>query len=305
MTSSNEGSPADSSRERPRVIYVMGAGRSGSTTLGIVLGNCADVFYGGELDNWLVRSGVPQVEDPERITFWERVRAELDDPDAAAELFGNEAQRAIERSLSLLRVHKWRTRRRLAHGYRAVAEDLYRGLARAAGVTHIADTSHYPLRALELQRIDGIELYLVFLVRDPQAVVASFNRHDVGEYTKSTLHTNVYLWLTHLLSLYVFLQQPRARRLLVRYEDFVADPGAVVRQILDGSGAAATSLPDFTSLHTGFPLQGNRVSRSDTLSLKPRADPLPRSSPVTRLVQAPLMAALARLRPTSKRSGAR
>ena len=145
----------------------------------------------------------------------------------------------------------------------------------------------------------------MFLVRDPQAVVASFNRHDVGEYTKSTLHTNVYLWLTHLLSLYVFLQQPRARRLLVRYEDFVADPGAVVRQILDGSGAAATSLPDFTSLHTGFPLQGNRVSRSDTLSLKPTADPLPRSSPVTRLVQAPLMAALARLRPTSKRSQAR
>ncbi len=94
------------------------------------------------------------------------------------------------------------------------------------GVTHVVDTSHYPLRALELQRIDGIDLYLVYLVRDPQGVVASFNRHDVGEYTKSTLHTNVYLWVTHVLSLFVFLRHPRERRLLVRHEDFVADPGA-------------------------------------------------------------------------------
>ena len=83
----------------------------------------------GELDNWLVRSGVPQVEDPERITFWERVRA-ADDPDGASALFGNEAQRAIERSLSLLRVHKWRTRHQLVTAHRAVAEDCIAGWRR-------------------------------------------------------------------------------------------------------------------------------------------------------------------------------
>src|SRR5271155_2964451 len=71
-----------------RVIYVMGAGRSGSTTLGITLGNCAGVFYAGELDNWLVRSGVPQVEDAERARFWSSVHEHLDDPGVASELFG-------------------------------------------------------------------------------------------------------------------------------------------------------------------------------------------------------------------------
>jgi len=69
--------------ERPRVIYVMGAGRSGSTTLGITLGNCTDVFYAGELDNWLVRSGVPQVQDDERLRFWSKVRDGLEDDDRA------------------------------------------------------------------------------------------------------------------------------------------------------------------------------------------------------------------------------
>ncbi len=283
---------------RPQVIYVMGAGRSGSTVLGVTLGNCANVFYAGELDNWLVRSGTPQVAIPERVRFWSRVREELDDADGASALFGNEAQRAIERSLSLFRVHKWPTRHRLRRRYRAVAEDLYRAVTRAADVTHVADTSHYPLRARELQRIGGIDLYLLFLVRDPQHVVMSFNRDDVLQYRKSTLHTNVYLWVTHMLSLLVFLRHPRERRLFVRYEDFIADPAGVMRQILERSGCAAASLPDFTALAIGLPLQGNRVSKSQLLSLKPTTDPLSPSR-VTAVLQAPVMAVLSRLRPSA------
>ena len=301
MTDSTEKPPGETSSghatDKPRVIYVMGAGRSGSTTLGITLGNCADVFYAGELDNWLPRSGVPQVEDAERTRFWSRVGDQLEDPAAAAELFGNEAQHAIERSLSLFRWRTWPARLRLRRRYRAIAEDLYRALTRATGETHIADTSHYPLRARELQHVPGIELYLIYLVRDPQGVVASFNRHDVGEYTKSTLHTNIYLWVTHLLSLFVFLRHRHDRRLYVRYEDFVADPGAIVRQILDYSESSAAELPDFAALEVGFPLQGNRVTRGHTLSLKRTTDPPARVSRATALVQAPLMALLARLRP--------
>ncbi len=291
-------SPGHVSRqaERPQVIYIMGAGRSGSTTLGVTLGNCAGVLYAGELDNWLARSGTPLVESPERLRFWRNVGDELKHADDAAELFGNEAQRSIERSLSLLRVHKWPARLRLRARYRAVAEDLYRALTCAAKVTHVVDTSHYPLRAHELQRIASIDLYLIFLVREPQAVVASFNRDDVRQHTKSTLHTNVYLWLTHLLSLLVFLRHPRERRLLLRYEDFVTDPEGVVRQILACAESPAAPPSDFTNLNVGVPFQGNRVIRSQTLSLKRETDSLPPSR-LTTALQAPLMAALTRLRP--------
>lgn len=290
---------ADLRRARPQVIYVMGAGRSGSTTLGITLGNCSGVFYAGELDNWLVRSGVPQVEETERSAFWRRVHGELADPDGAAELFGNEAQRSIERSIAMFRIRRWPTRRRLRCRYRAVAGDLFGALTRAAEVSCIVDTSHYPLRAHELQRVEGIDLHLVFLVRDPQGVVASFNRHDVHEYTKSTMHTNVYLWLTHLLSLIVFLGHSRKRRLFVRYEDFVADPAAVVSQILECAGRTDSALPDFSALEIGFPLQGNRVTRTRALSLKGTTDPLPRRSRVTAVMQDPVMAVLSRLRPAA------
>ena len=291
---------------RPRVIYVMGAGRSGSTTLGIALGNCPGVLYAGELDNWLVRSGRPQLEEDERSAFWEQVRGELERPDVARELFGTASQRAIERSLSLFRIHLWRERRRLRARYRAVAEDLYRAVIRASGAERLVDTSHYPLRARELQALPGVEVFLLFLVRDPQGVTASFNREDVGEFTKSTLHTNVYLWVTHLLSAIVFLRQPRDRRMFVRYERFVADPAGVLTEILTAAGAPAEPLPDFSALRVGHPLQGNRVTRGPaTMALKARADAVPRSSLLTAAMQGPAMALLSRLRPAARGGGGR
>ena len=284
--------------QRPRVLYVMGAGRSGSTILGVTLGNCADFFYAGELDKWLPRAGVPQLADVERMRFWDAVRGELP---GAAELFGGQV-RCLERSSALFRVRQWPLRRQLRRRYRRVAEDLYRAVARTAGASHIVDTSHYPLRARELQRVEGIDLYLVFLVRDPHSVVASFSRSDVREPTFGTLKTNTYLWLTHVVSLYVFLRHRRDRRLLVRHEDFIADPEGVLRSILDLLASTA-ALPDFTALKTGLPIQGNRLIASEVVTLESGPASPVRRSRMTTLLQLPWAVTVSRLPGTSVRSG--
>ncbi len=281
--------------ERPKVIYVMGAGRSGSTILGVTLGNCAGVFNAGELDAWLVRSGAPQLNDSERLRFWGSVRDEVE---GASEIFGNEAQRSLERSLALLRPHRWRTRRRLRARYRRVAENLYLAVARASGEGCIVDTSHYPLRARELQTLQGIDLYIVYLVRDPQSVVGSFNRKDVAQYSKSTLTTNVYLWLTNLLAVHVFRRHRADRRLLLRYEHFIADPQGTLRRVLELVGSDAAT-PELSSLSTGLAFQGNRVIRSAVVALKGEPDRLAQRSRITSLLQFPWAIVLGALRPST------
>jgi len=290
-------SPLPDRPELPKVIYVMGAGRSGSTILGVTLGNCEGVFYAGELDAWLPRSGEPQLGGSERELLWSTVR---DDVQGAAALFGREAQRSLERSLAPLRVHKWATRRRLRAPYRRIAEDLYRAVWRATGAQLIVDTSHYPMRARELQALGGIELYLVYLVRDPQSVVASFNRKDVAQYSKHTLTTNVYLWLTNLLCVLVFVRHRRDRRLFVSYEDFIANPVSMVRRILEPTGVRASS-PDLSALHTGVPFQGNRLIKAEVIALEhnytaPRRES---RSLITAVLQLPWAAVLSRLRPAA------
>jgi len=285
--------PGPAAPARPQVMYVMGAGRSGSTILGVTLGNCDGVFYAGELDAWLARSGSPQIEDAERTRFWGAVRDRVQD---AQELYGNETQRAIERSLSVFRVNRWRARARLRDPYRRVAESLYRAIAKEANTNLIVDSSHYPLRARELQALSGIDLYLFYLVRDPRSVAASFRNRELAQYSKSTLTTNVYLWLTHALATIVFLRQPRDRRMFVRYEDFVADPARAVGELLGCAGVAADP-PDFSALATGVAFQGNRLISQRQIALNGERRPPRGGSRLSALLQLPWTIALARLQP--------
>jgi hypothetical protein len=286
--------PADVGR--PKVLYVMGAGRSGSTILGVALGNCANVFFAGELDRWLARSGVPH-DGSERTRFWSIVRDEVDD---AAELFGGKTT-CLERSSALLDIRKWPLRRRLRQRYRHVSEELYLAIRRVTGVTHIVDTSHYPMRARELRALQGIDLYLLFLVRDPQSIVASLGRDDVPERRFGVPTANAYLWLTYVLSVFVFLRHPRDRRLFVRHEDFVADPEGVLRQILHRCDSSALP-PDLKSLRTGVPFHGNRLVKSGVVAVSgPTTGPV-RVSRVTAVLQLPWAAVFSRLRPAASAS---
>jgi hypothetical protein len=272
----------------------MGGHRIGSTVLGVTLGNCADFVFVGEVHSWLTRSGVPAPGGADVGAFWQAVAERVKDAD---DMFGHDTELYLDRSSALRRLNKWPMRRRLRPRYRQVTTDLYRAIAQTAQANHIVDTSHYPLRARELQSIEGIELYLLFLVRDPQGVVASFDPRDASSGSKSKLITNFHLWATHLLSLIVFLRQPRERRLFLRHEQFLADPENVVRGVLEMVGSPA-AIPDFSALKTGYPLQGNRFLRSTgVIALRGATESRTPRSWFTALVQLPWVPVFRMLRP--------
>jgi Sulfotransferase family len=282
------------SPQRPKVVYVMGAGRSGSTILGVALGNCEGVFFAGELDKWFAREGTPRRDDPRLRAFWREV---LEAVGATQDVFAGRTG-WLERSSALLDPRKWRTRRRLRARYRSVSQQLYLAVARASQATHVVDTSHYPLRARELQGLNGIDLHLLYLVRDPQSVVASLGRRDVAERRFDVPTSNAYLWLTNVLCLIVFLRHPRERRLFVRHEDFVADPRAVLARILAVAGAAS-EVPDLGRLRTGVPFHGNRLVDSEVVALNARPATAASRSLLTAVLQAPWRAVFCRLRPAT------
>lgn len=284
-------------RASPKVIYIMGAGHSGSTILGVTLGNCEGMFFAGELDKYLSRSGVPVVGGLERTRFWGRVRERVPQ---AGELYGNQAHRLLERSAAAINPSGARARRRLGARYRDVTGALIGAIASTAGATHVIDTSHFPLRARELQRTDDVALYLVFLVRDPQAVVTSTTRlvrsRGAARRVGSILKVNAELWLTYALSLLVFRRQPPERRVFIRYEDFIAEPESVLRRILERGGSTA-GLPDLDALQTGLAFHANRLIESDVVALKRggSATSARGSSTLTTILQRPWSVVFGRL----------
>lgn len=286
------------SEQRPKVVYVMGAGRSGSTILGITLGNCTDVLFAGELHLWLAKQGISPLPGSERERFWSTVRDLVKDtPQVPAR-----AARSLEQSVAVFRLGGWRARRRLRGRYRHLTEEVFRATAEAAGATYVVDTSHFPRRARELQSLSGIELYLLFVVRSPASVIASYRRDDVEFPRFNALTTNAYLWLTYLLSLSAFVRHPRNRRLLVRYEAFVSNPQRVLQEILDRIGSTA-DIPDLQALDTGVAFQGNRVLYSDVVALKSRPERPSLSARVAALPSTPWSAVFCLLRPAAS-SGA-
>jgi hypothetical protein len=288
---------------RAKLVYVMGAGHSGSTILGITLGNCEGFFYAGELEEWLVSARRPRWGAADRQGFWSAVRERVEVTD---ELLGGGANRAIERSSASFRIDLWPTRRRLRKQYRQVAEQLIRAVSDVAQARYVVDTSHFPLRARELRELDGIDLYLIYLVRDPRDVVASNTRelspHEVAETRWRRLTMNASLWLTQLLALRTFASHPAQRRIFVRHEDFLADPAGVTRQILEMLGADA-QLPDLGALTVGAPLQGNQLIRSDTVAIRRPVAKAARADTATRVAQAIWSPALARLTPAATAAG--
>jgi hypothetical protein len=290
-----EAAPAPAARTK--VLFLMGSGHSGSTILGVTLGNCEGFFYAGELDNWLVRKGASLLGGTERTRFWTEVREGVE---GAEDLFGVDSQRYLERSSAILRPGKGELRARLRRRWAPVTESLYRSIARTAGASEIVDSAHFPLRARELKRLPGVDVYLVFLVRDPHEVVHSFvkrvNRHAGAERRWRTLLTNGDMSLTYLLATLVFLGHPRKRRALLRHEDFLAEPEGILRAIFELVGSPAAT-PDLTRLETGFPMQGNRLIKSEMVSFRGRPGPAPHRSRLTAVIQRPWQLVFSLLRP--------
>jgi len=244
------------------VIYVMGPARAGSTILGVLLGNCDDIFYAGELDAWLRRGGVPVHTRADRTKFWRGVARGIGD---YSSLHGDYCLRALEHSTAIFRRAYW-FNRDLRKRYRAFNRELYFTVARSARARVVVDTSHYPLRARELRRAENLRLVLVYLTRDPNDIVRSFRTASEGDH-KGVIAANAYLWLTHLLSVAIFLTHPRERRVAISYAEVVEAPVATARRVLRLAGAHSAP-PAASELRTGRAFAGNRLLKEENVYLQ-------------------------------------
>ncbi len=305
---------SDTTTSDVTVLFILGKGRSGSTILDNLLGQIDGVFTAGELVHlwdWGFEQGVRCGcgEHVARCPIWSEVLARL--PGAPAR--GHEEVLALQR-----RVIRWHhaprlhlasrdlTRRR----WRALREwselkaQLYRAVRDVTGSDVIVDASKIPLEPAMLGYVPGIRPRLLQLVRDPRAVVHSWKREKAFTDRDSGAMMPTYgaaystmSWTVRNLVVELLRRTSTAPSLLLRYEDFAADPTGAMRRILelvDLDPDLAPTGPDFeiAENHTvgGNPDRVGRRSvtiREDTewRASLPRRDAL-----VSTALAAPLLA---------------
>jgi len=229
--------------DQPKVIYLTGWGRSGSTLLNRLLVG-ENVVGVGEL-RLLWQRGVVKRQDCscghlwDECTLWDPVvrsvlgeRADSDAIAAAKKLhkLGKRAARIIARRPDHLDGAPAQ--------YAAVLGEVYQAIADQTGARVIIDSSKHPAQAM-LARASGADVTVVHLVRDPRGVVWSHQRAKApppGATANTTQqHGPIYV-ATRWTVRNSFIDRTVMPDLRVRYEDMVAETSSTTEKIFTAAG---------------------------------------------------------------------
>jgi len=221
--------------DRLKVIYILGAGRSGSTVLSMLLGNQSGIFNAGEIRYLLYENmrskdlpcscGLRVVDCP----FWGDIVSTL-----KSSLTHRVTETLRSRNTPKLFTKSGKNKIRLLANE---LQELYGVIASKAGTRAIVDTSKHPLFAYCLKTAPGIELCIVHLVRDPRGMVSSWSRSK--GYLKARPALSVAMTWNQLNGLAEVLFRNHSPRIRLRYEDFVRRPLESLNQIVKLCGLNA------------------------------------------------------------------
>lgn len=234
-----------------RVLYIGGAGRSGTTIVSTILGQSPGVFAAGEL-RYAWERGIGGDhrcgcgETFSSCPVWSGVM------DAAFGTAGPPDPAAVhEEMLSRLRI--LRVPRGLLrsvagravvpyHRHDAAIRRLYGAVADVEGVDVVVDSSKSPVYAQLLARLPDVEVTVLTVVRDPRAGAFSWRRtKTTGDRDDGATMERLEVWRSALVWTvwYALLDlwfPAGTDHMVLRYEDFVADPEGSIRGVLDRLG---------------------------------------------------------------------
>lgn len=281
------------------VVYILGRGRSGSTTLGQALGAGRGFFYAGEVrylwDPVLTHGtpcacGAPLSECP----VWGAVLAQLTHLDLDRIVH---CQREVLQESKLARLLRSRAPESwpALATFREATDQLYAAIATVTGCRVIVDSSKRPSHALVLGQVPGLAPYYIHLVRDPRASAYSWRNRQYrggagGRIRQRTSLDATLRWLLlNLGSELVTYRTGRSRTRRMRYEDFIASPRDTIAAL---AGWVGESLDEsiFTDERTvrvpiSHAVAGNPVrSRTGEVVLLDNAEWYSRQPPMDRLI---------------------
>src|SRR4051794_25926290 len=214
---SSRGGDVATPGDRVTILSVVGAGRSGTTVLASILGEVPGCAGAGEI-RWLWDRGVLLErpcgcgKKPLDCPVWSQVIERcLSTPGPDGVPPTVEAIVAAQRKLGESRHHRRVLRSAAAGGQdwealrlvRHVTGIAVRTFAEVTGATVVIDTSKRPLDAAVMAGVEGVDHYVLHVLRDPRAVAHSWRREksfSVGQQTRTMgtrrLPSTVRRWLS-------------------------------------------------------------------------------------------------------------
>lgn len=250
-----------------KIVYILGAGRSGTTLMDIILGNSDNIFSAGELNRFAERSGKPHDPRDENVSrYWEEIHLKLQNYFPL--IIGLSRRMEYHNSfINRLFINK----KKLVQ-YKEFNLQLFDEIRSISGDKKIiVDSSKYPFRALSLYQIFGNDLKVIYLKKEPISVIRSFANGDVEQPSKSFFKANLYLLTVNLLCRIVFTKI-KSPKMVVTYDQLVNDTLNTITLINNNLNLDLSSLAykisKNQSLEVGYLFDGNRLRKEKRITIQ-------------------------------------
>jgi hypothetical protein len=268
-----------------KILYIAGYGRCGSTVLATVLGNHPEMVSVGEVsylyEDWA--DPLRRCSCEQRFSecgFW---RGAV--PAGTSAAASGRLVRALERASFLPRLWLGRVSAKAREEYRASQEQVFGHALARSGAAIVVDSSKSAQltvgRSVALKKLAGKDVYLLHLVREGLAtlesrVITGSNWALEGHGREPRLRTLRavvgWIWSNYCASVIMRRSFGQRRYLLLRYEDFVADPAKALRRIGDfisvDTGELIERVERGQAFDVGHVVGGNRLRFEKAITLR-------------------------------------
>jgi hypothetical protein len=250
-----------------KIIYIIGAGRSGTTLLDIVLGNNPEMFSAGELNRFPIRNGIPPLleKDNSKFSFWNTFKTIFLNSYKKYDLKGlNNLINKFEYHLGIFRIMFGSKTDKSLNDYHEYLQVFFDTLSNQVEQEYIVDSSKYPCRAYHLAQLYKENISFVYIKRNPVDVVQSFAKKDIEQPPKSWLMANLYLCCVNLLCVFILKKIKKDSKVVsITLEELTNEPAKTLTRISESLGLDLSNsiglTQSYSPLKTGCLFDGNRL----------------------------------------------
>ncbi len=253
-------------RQKVNIIYLLGAGRSGTTMLATILNNHPKIYTIGEMHQFLdyvfEDKDCSCGKNLSQCPFWSSILMDL-------EISILKNKNNVDLSNSLEKHHLiplYLMGKPIHPKYREIIDMVFGAIQSKVDKPWILDSSKYNSRYLLLRKNKRINLKGVYLVRDVRGVINSFGKNV--QTPKKPLSAIIYYSLINFYSQWVCSFDKRI--LKIRYEDFVNEPDKTIQKIEKHLFGSSSNLSKLTNETFNIPhiIAGNRLRSQKKLVIK-------------------------------------
>jgi hypothetical protein len=257
------------------LLYLMGAGRSGTTAIATFLGGHPEIHTLGEMhqfyDHLRDSKACSCGQQLEFCPFWSKVIADL--PQSIIQNSG-EIQKLsdkLEYHSSIPKHFSGTISKSNLEKYNSFQEELISCISKHSSAEYFLDSAKYIGRNLSLRKSKRITIKTIYIVRDVRGVINSFSKNVQS--SRKPLSTIFYYYLVNLTAMIASLFSPKGSVLKLKYEDFMDNPESSLNRIgyfLDlAMDPVVGKIRNNDAFEIGHIIGGNRLKHDESIRFNP------------------------------------